>query len=160
VGALLASSALGYKLLPRWYNAHKLAKLQGRDVYDENSNVDAELSGATSRAKVSHRRVLVVLGGDWCQWCLALDDLLHSDPALSQLLATKFVTLKLDADTASDLNDKWGNPTEKGVPAIVVLGEDGRVLHTQNMLPFETWGGRLLSYDGDAVYSMLLRYAQ
>jgi thiol:disulfide interchange protein len=152
---LLVTSAIGYKLVPRVYNARKLAQLSGRKVYDETADSQAQLVTAFARAKREQKPVLVILGGNWCQWCLTLDSLLESDRELHELVTRKFVLLKLDADSASELDERWGKPTELGVPVLVFLQANGSVAHVQDMVPLETWGGRLLRYDRDAVYSVI-----
>src|SRR5690606_35522533 len=107
IGLLFLGLVLdGYKLFPRWYNARELAAVSDRDVYDETANPHQQLDAALGRAKRQHKRVLVVLGGDWCQWCLTLDNLFESDSELHQLTTVAFVLLKLDADTASELDER------------------------------------------------------
>ena len=155
---LLGLGAVSYKLVPRVYNGRKLAALQGRNVYDVHADAERELERALASAKTLHKRVMVVMGGNWCQWCLTLDDLFRKDDELEHLLKSEFVTLKLDADAASELDEQWGKPTELGVPVLVFLEPDGRLAHVQDMVPLESWGGRLLAYDRDEVYATLKRW--
>ena len=152
-------AALVYKGMLRAYNSSKLSALEGRHAYDQKADAERQLAQALARAKANEQRVLVILGGDWCKWCLTLDSLIASDPALKQLTSERFVLLKLDADAASDLDESWGKPSELSVPVVVLLNADGKLVHVQNMLPFQTWGGRLLAYDADRIYAALEPWA-
>lgn len=145
-------AALVYKAILRGYNSSRLAQLEGRQVYDHEADAERLLAQALVRARAHKQRVLVILGGDWCKWCLTLDSSIASDHALKQLTNNRFVTLKLDADAAADLDARWGKPSELSVPVVVLLNPDGKQVHVQSMLPFQTWGGRLLAYDADRIY--------
>ncbi|MGC4094363.1 MAG: thioredoxin family protein [Polyangiaceae bacterium] len=123
-------------------------------VYPTDADVARLTQQAVMQAQREHKRILVFLGGNWCKWCLALDAALHDDPDLASLLA-KFVVLKLDADAGSDLNDEWGNPTRTGVPVMVVLTSEGRLVHAQGLVELELWGGRLLGYDERKLYAAI-----
>lgn len=152
---LVFCAALAFKLIPFGYNRWKLSELQGRKVYDEKRDSGQALERALARAKRENKRVLVTLGGNWCQWCLALDALVESDPELKQLVTERFVPLKLDADEAEALDEQWGKPTENGVPVLVFLNPSGSVAHVQETVALEVWGGRLLAHDRDKVYEAI-----
>ena len=156
-GALVAGVA--YRVGPRVYNARKLARLQGRRVYDETVDGRARVVEALARASAEQKRALVVLGGNWCQWCLALDELLASDAEIARLLATRFVLLKLDGDVAEALDIEWGRPTKLGVPVLVFLNSDGGVAHIQETVSLERFGGRILLHDRDRVLTVLRAWA-
>lgn len=153
--ATVVGAAVAYKVALRGYNANKLAQLEGLHAYDKDADAERLLTQALEQARARKQRVLVILGGDWCKWCLTLDQSLASDPALKQLTSERFVLLKLDADAASKLDERWGKPSELSVPVVVLLNPDGQRIHVQNMLPFQTWGGRLLAYDTDRIYQAL-----
>ena len=44
--------------------------------YDEGANADAAVTAAFMRAKASHKRVLIDLGGNWCVDCIVLANFL------------------------------------------------------------------------------------
>jgi len=44
--------------------------------YDEGVNADAAVEAAFARAKKSHKRVLIDLGGNWCGDCIILDNVM------------------------------------------------------------------------------------
>jgi thiol:disulfide interchange protein len=156
---LVVAGALGFKLGPRAYNESRLRELAGTRVYDEASDGRIELASTLEQARRENRRVLVVLGGNWCQWCLALDDLMKKDREIEALLRERYGVLKLDGGAASALDASWGHPTRLGVPVLVFLDRAGSVAHVAETVPFEAWGGRLLSYDRHRVLATLQKWA-
>ena len=146
VAVLFCFAAAAWKLIPAVHNRIQHQRLAGRVVYPSDADPAPLLQQAMTKAQREHKRILVFLGGNWCQWCLALDATLHDDPELQSLLA-KFVVLKLDAAAASELDEAWGKPTRTGVPAFVVLSPEGKLEHAQGLIDEQLWGGRLLGYD-------------
>ena len=146
VAALLCLAAISWKLVPAVHNRIQHKRLAGLVVYPPDADPARLMQQAMTQAQRENKPILAFLGGNWCQWCLALDATLHDDQDLERLL-TKFVVVKLDADAASVLTQAWGNPTRNGVPAMVVLSPDGRLQHAQGFTDEQLWGGRLLGYD-------------
>ena len=160
-GALVLLLGLvgGYKVGPRLYNHHRLGQLQGKHVYDERLNVQDAFAKALGQANAEHKRLVVVLGGNWCQWCLALDDLMHSDSALRGYLADHYVVLKLDSAAAKVLDQSWGQPTRHGVPVMIFVDANGAVKHVQETVSLELWRGRILGHDPKRVLDVLQRWS-
>ena len=155
---LVGGTLLGaWKVVPRVYNARKLERLAGRRIYDEKIDAYAALAASLVRANSERKRLLVILGGNWCQWCLALDDLIHSDPEIQRLLQKQFVLLNLDGDAAADLDEAWGRPTRLGVPVLVFLDQAGKVQRVQDSVSLEAFGGRLLLHDRTRVLDALIK---
>jgi len=148
-----------YKLGPKVYNKYRLGQLQGRDVYDEKLDAKAAFATELARANQEHKRLLVVIGGDWCQWCLALDDLMHEDSAVRDYVAAHFIVLKLDSQVAKPLDDAWGRPTTNGVPVLVFIDDKGAVKHVQETTTLELWRGRILGHDPRRVLDLLQHWS-
>ncbi len=157
-GTALAAVA-SYRYGPRVYNARRLAALRGRRIYDENANAEALVARAVDDARREQKRPLVVLGGNWCQWCLVLDDLMETDAEIRALVAARFVLVHLDGDAAESLDSAWGHPTRLGVPVMVFLDRDGRVAHVQETITLESFGGRILHHDRGRVLASLRAWA-
>lgn len=154
--ALVGLGGAAYKLgLPR-YNAYRLKQLKGHNVYDPRADADALFAAAQVRAAERGKRLLVVLGGNWCQWCLTLDAHFRENDEVKDFLAAHFEVLKLDSEGAEALDEKWGSPAQKqGVPMMVFFDSSGRVTHLQETVSLEKWGGRLLAYDASKVLAVL-----
>lgn len=159
IAAICAALALiaTYKLGPRAYNRYRLHQLQGRQVYDVALEPNSAFEASLARANREHKQLLVMLGGNWCQWCLALDDLLHRDATLSAYLAANFEVLKLDSAAAKPLDERWGKPTRLGVPVWIFVDAEGQLKHVQETVSLELWHGRILGHDPHRVLAALQR---
>jgi thioredoxin 1 len=99
--------------------------------YDETADARAQIGGALAEAKRAHVPVLVVFGANWCGDCRTLDLSLKSG-ANAALMAQHFRVVKVDVgrfDRNVDIAQAYGVPLEKGIPAVAVLSESGKVLY-------------------------------
>ena len=115
------------------------ALAQGRVIYPDPSLAKAEIHEALQRAKAQHKRVILDFGGNWCGDCQVLDIYLH-DPANESLLDENFELVHVNIgryDANTDIAEHYGIPLQRGVPALVVLAPDGKVLLAQTHGEFE-----------------------
>ena len=125
-------------------------------VYDEKADAPAAVAAALSRAAAGHKRVLVDFGANWCGDCLALDRNFHR-PENSALLESGFELVHADIghyDKNAKLAARYGGPLKKGVPALVVLDEKGRVVYAQKKGEFES----MRSLDPASVHAFLEKW--
>jgi thiol:disulfide interchange protein len=118
------------------------ARPSGREIYPDPAQANADITAALKTAAQTHKRVLLDFGGNWCGDCQVLDIYFHS-PQNRPLLEANFVLVHVNVgmyDANLDLAKKYGIPLEKGVPAMVVLSETGKVLYTQKSGEFEKMG--------------------
>ncbi|HKP55412.1 MAG TPA: thioredoxin family protein [Polyangiales bacterium] len=148
-----------FKLGPRVYNAVRLHELSGRNVYDQQLEPENALAAARAQAQSEGRKVLVVLGGNWCQWCLALDDLMRNNEEIKAHLNRNFVVVKLDSAKAKALDEAWGKPTRFGVPVLIFLDANGKPKHVQETVSLERWGGKILAHDPDRLLLVLRNWS-
>jgi thioredoxin 1 len=123
--------------------------------YDESADAKAAVHQALVAATSRHVPTLIVFGANWCEDCRALDKALQKAPSAA-LIAGSFSMVKVDVgnfDRNLDLAKKYGNPIEKGIPAAVVVSEDGRILYTTKL--GELANARLMSETG--VYDFFKR---
>jgi thioredoxin 1 len=98
--------------------------------YDETANAAADLTHALAAAQANRNDVLVVFGANWCPDCRELDKALNGRS--HALLAGHFQVVKVDVgrfDKNLDLANQYGNPIRMGIPAVVVLSADNRILY-------------------------------
>ena len=57
--------------------------------YDEHANADAAVAAAFDRARKSHKRVLIDLGGNWCVDCVVLANFLKL-PEMQRFMAAHY----------------------------------------------------------------------
>lgn len=148
-----------YKVAPKAYNWYRLRSLSGHEVYDLSLDPQRTVEAAQTQAKREGRKVMVVLGGNWCKWCLSLDDLMRNHAEVHEHLSQHFVVVKLDSAKAKLLDETWGKPTRFGVPVIVFLDADGKLRHVQETGSLERWAGRILAHDPDRLLDVLRRWS-
>jgi len=99
--------------------------------YDERADANAELERALARARTDRNDVLVVFGANWCPDCRELDKALNGSS--HALIAGHFEVVKVDVgrfDKNLELANQYGNPIKMGIPAVVVLTADNRMLYS------------------------------
>lgn len=110
-----------------------------RVIYPDPSQARADLAAALKTAATTHKRVLIDFGGNWCGDCQVLDIYFH-DNANRAILDSNFVLVHINIghmDENVDLAQRYKVPLEKGVPALAVLSEDGKLLYSQHSGEFE-----------------------
>ncbi|HEY3987861.1 MAG TPA: thioredoxin family protein [Acidobacteriaceae bacterium] len=113
---------------------------QGRVIYPDPSVAKTEIHEALQRAKAQHKRVILDFGGNWCGDCQVLDIYFH-DAENKALLEENFELVDVNVgryDANLDIAGQYGIPLERGVPALVVLSPEGRVLLAQTHGEFES----------------------
>ncbi|MDE0957074.1 MAG: thioredoxin family protein [Planctomycetota bacterium] len=112
------------------------AQKKAPPVYDTEADAAADIAAAVERAKKEHKRVLVVYGGNWCGWCVKLDEFFKKDRTVSRTIRYEYEVVKVDIgkfDKNIGLVDGYGAMIKKkGVPYITVLDGDGKVVAHQN----------------------------
>lgn len=115
------------------------APVERKDLYPAGVNAEKEISEALGTAAKTHKRVLLIFGGNWCYDCHVLDEAFHT-PEIAPTLNRNFVVVHVDIgeyDRNLELAKKYEVPLERGVPAAAVLESDGRLLFTQKNQEFE-----------------------
>ena len=110
-----------------------------RNLYPENVDAKAEIAEALADATKTHRRVLLIFGGNWCYDCHVLDAAFRS-PEIAPTLNKNYVVVHVNIgeyDKNLDLADKYEIPLKKGVPAAAVLKGDGTLVVSQKNQEFE-----------------------
>ncbi len=132
------------------------APTERRNLYPENVNAKAEIAEALETAKKTHRRVLLIFGGNWCYDCHVLDAAFHS-AEIAPTLNKNFVLVHVNIgeyDKNLDLADKYEIPLKKGVPAAAVLKNNGTLMVSQKNQEFE----KARSMTTDAVLAFLEKW--
>jgi thiol-disulfide isomerase/thioredoxin len=98
--------------------------------YDEAADAHAELDRALARAKAAERRVLVDFGGNWCPDCRVLGGVLALAP-VRRFVDDRYEVVAIDVGRFSKNLDipRWFGIELKGVPTVLVLDGDGRLLN-------------------------------
>jgi thioredoxin 1 len=116
-----------------------LARSAGPDIYPDPSHARADIAAAIKTAEATHRRILLDFGGNWCGDCRVLDLYFH-DARNKPILDANFVLVPINIgmmDANLDVAEKYEVPIQKGVPALAVLSEHGKLLYSQKNGEFE-----------------------
>jgi thioredoxin 1 len=115
------------------------AQSASREIYPDSSQARADIAAAIKTAAATHRRVLLDFGGNWCGDCQVLDYYFH-DARNLPILNANFVLVHVNIghmDENVDIARKYDIPLERGVPALAVLSERGKLLYSQKNGEFE-----------------------
>jgi thioredoxin 1 len=116
------------------------APTEKRVIYPENADAKAEIAEALASAAKTHRRVILVFGGNWCYDCHVLDTAFRS-AEIAPFVNKSFIVVHVNIgeyDKNLDVAEKYDVPLKKGVPASAVLGSDGTLLYSQKHGEFES----------------------
>ena len=116
-----------------------VARSAGRDIYPDPGQARTDIANALKAASAGHKRVLLDFGGNWCGDCIVLDMYMHS-PENRPILDANFVLVHVNVghmDENTDIAARYKIPLEKGVPALAVLSDQGKLLYSQKGGEFE-----------------------
>lgn len=115
------------------------AQSTGREIYPDPAQAHADLAAALKTAAATHKRILLDFGGNWCGDCQVLNIYFH-DATNLPILDANFILVDVNVghfDANLDLAKEYGVPLGKGVPALAVLSDHGKLLYSQQGGEFE-----------------------
>lgn len=102
------------------------------ESYDPRANPYRDLERAVARASAENKRILIVVGGDWCVWCDILDRFLAEDAEVRAAFADSFVMLKVNWSRENEnIAFLSGFPASSGYPDFFILDSNGAYLGQQ-----------------------------
>ena len=132
------------------------ANSASRDIYPDPAHAQTDLAAALRTAAATHKRVLLDFGGNWCGDCQVLDIYFHNE-ANRPILDANFVLVHVNIghmDINLDIASQYRIPLEKGVPAVAVLSDKGKLLYSQKGGEFEA----MRRMDPSSVTSFLVQW--
>jgi hypothetical protein len=112
------------------------AKPDGR-VYDEARDAAADVDAALSRAAVSGKAVIVVMGANWCHDSTALAKWFAA-PRFAAMMQPRFELVYVDAGTPQsgegrnqDIIKRFGGKKQKNTPYVMIVSGAGK-LHNRD----------------------------
>jgi len=117
-----------------------LAPAQARNAgYDPARDPARDLETAVKQAQQDGKRILLVVGGEWCGWCHTLEIYLKTEADVHAAWSAGFVTLKVNFSPQNENRSFLSRyPDIRGYPHIFVLDRDGKFLHSQNTADLES----------------------
>lgn len=103
--------------------------------YHELEDADAKVKELLVQAKSENKNIILQVGGNWCIWCLRLNDFIQKTDELKNIVDKNYVYYHLNW-SPKNKNEKffakYGNPGEKqGYPIFMVLDKNGKLIHIQ-----------------------------
>lgn len=129
---LLAGAAVAAPAPHLSVTAMSVLPVVDRTPYDESANAAAAVDAAFARAKKSHKRVLIDLGGNWCGDCVVLANIMAL-PEMKPFIAAHFEVVSVDVGR---FNKNLSVPARfgltdrlKGVPTVLIAAPDGSLIN-------------------------------
>jgi thiol:disulfide interchange protein len=112
-------------------------------IYDETADASQQISNALVFANMENKQVLLQFGANWCVWCHVLHHLFDTNRAIRKKIQSDYIVVLIDVNNSHNRStvEKYGEPTQFGLPVIVVLDSDGKQLVTQSVVEFGENGG-------------------
>lgn len=119
-----------------------------KKVYNEDADPMAQISDAVKKAGKEGKYVICQVGGNWCRWCLMFAEFITSDEEIKTLIDNEFEYIHVNYNPRQPKNEntlkmleRLGNPERFGFPVLVVLDNNGKVIHTQDSSFLEEGNG-------------------
>jgi thioredoxin-related protein len=119
----------------------------GEDIYDTQADGGAQIEAALTQAKAEGKNVMIMFGANWCVWCHRFHHTISTNADIAVVLKRDFVTVMVDLNTRNgtkrnaEVNLKYGNPMQHGLPVLVMLDDEGKQLTTQETGALEEGAG-------------------
>lgn len=121
-----------------------LAGGPGKNVYRPEADAKADIQKAVTAAAGSGKHVLLVIGGNWCSWCMKLDKLFNQNAEVSKALTADYELVHVNYSEENKneaLLAELGYPQRFGFPVLLVLDGKGKLLHTEDSAAIEEGKG-------------------
>jgi len=109
-------------------------------LYDEKADGKVQIVKALAEAKRTRKNVLLQFGANWCGWCYKLHGLMGKDKTIAATLKKNYVLVLIDVVDQkhnADVVKQYDNPVRFGLPVLVVLDKEGKMLTTQDTAKLE-----------------------
>ena len=102
--------------------------------FDESVNAGEQVDAALARAQLSGKRVIVVMGANWCHDSRGLSGW-FAEPRFAAMLDAKYELVYVDVgmkDRNIDIARRFGIKSIKGTPTVLVLSSGGDLLNPKS----------------------------
>ena len=124
-------------------------------AFDPTANAQSQLETKLNAAKNMDRKLLLIMGGNWCHDSAALANLMDT-PRFAGMITQHYEVLFVDVGTPQtgrgrnlEIARRFGVKKIKGTPTVLVVSPQGKLLNTKK--DAASWRNAA-SRDEDAVY--------
>ena len=109
-----------------------------KKVYNEEINPLEQIDQAVAQAQAEGKYVICQVGGNWCPSCLRFADFITNDSTINAVIEQNFVFIHVNyhprkaGEVGKALMKRLNNAGRFGFPVLVVLDEQGNVIHIQD----------------------------
>ncbi len=109
-----------------------------KKVYNEQINPLEQIDEAILQAQAEGKFVICQVGGNWCPWCLRFADFITNDSTINSVIEQNFVYIHVNyhprkaGEVGKALMKRLNNAGRFGFPVLVVLDEQGQIIHIQD----------------------------
>ena len=131
-------SMLAVALFAMTAHAQTEGETAPKKVYNESINPLEQIDQALIQARAEGKFVLCQVGGNWCPWCLRFADFITNDSTINAVIEQNFVYIHANyhpikaGEVGQALMKRLNNAGRFGFPVLVVLDEQGNVIHIQD----------------------------
>ena len=104
-------------------------------LYHPEADARGEIKAAVEMAGKEGKHVMLMIGGNWCSWCLRFNDKLTTNDTLKTAFEKSYVMYHVNY-SKENFNEEvlasLGYPQRFGFPVFVILDGKGNRIHTQS----------------------------
>lgn len=101
--------------------------------FDPARNPAKDLQAAVEEAKISNRRIILDVGGDWCIWCYRISHFIENNADIKNFVKENFIFMKVNFSKDNENKEFLSRyPEIPGYPHFFVLDKNGKLLHSQD----------------------------
>jgi len=124
--------------------------------FDPKRDAAADIHAAIAEAQKTGKRIILDIGGDWCQYCHQIDKFFDEHPDVLQIREKNFIRVAIFYSSDHKNEDALSRYSPVlGIPHFFVLEKDGSLLHSQHLNELRANG----NYDADKMRNFLIEWA-
>lgn len=123
--------------------------------FDPKRNASADIQAAIVEARRTGKRIILDVGGDWCQYCHQMDQFFQQNREVLEFRDRNFVTVAINYEADNKQHSLAGYGRLLGIPHFFVLEKDGTLLYSQHVRELRSGG----KYDPKKMKDFLQKWA-
>jgi thioredoxin-related protein len=104
-------------------------------IYNPDADAKADIAAAIKKAKAENKHVVLMIGGNWCPWCVKFHGFIGQDMQIDSLIKADYIWVMVNYSKENknlEVLKELEYPQRFGFPVLIVLDQKGRRLHTQD----------------------------